>query len=58
MVGLFVQLESPPFPGAEERTKQANASSKHLTASVDATYMAPYLTMGPEHPFPLRSVHL
>jgi len=42
MVGLFVELESPPSPGTEERTKQANASSKHLTSSVGATYMTPY----------------
>lgn len=39
-VGLFVQLESPPAPGMEERTK-------HSTSSIEATSMA--------HPHSIRA---
>lgn len=48
--GFFVQLQSAPFPDTEESTKQANTFSKHLPSFVDATCLAPYITIVSEYP--------
>lgn len=48
---FFVQLQLPALTGTKERIKQARPSSKHLTSSFQATYMASFIYIVPEHPF-------